>query len=114
MTRWTTRTFTSLSWRRTSMSITTESLVDRDIRQRDLVPREKLNQCHAMVIGVGAIGRQVALQLAAIGISFMELIDHDLVAVENLAAQGYWPQDLQRPKVMATAELCQHIHPSSH
>ena len=63
------------------MSTTIESLTNRDIRQRDLVPPEKLNQCHALVIGVGAIGRQVALQLAAIGISSMELIDHDGVAV---------------------------------
>ena len=40
---------------------------DRDIRQRGLVPPERLAACHAVVIGVGAIGRQVALQLAAVG-----------------------------------------------
>ena len=65
-------------------------------RQRDLVPPERLAACQAVVIGVGAVGRQVALQLTAMGISSMLLIDHDEVAVENLAPQGYWPTDLTR------------------
>jgi sulfur carrier protein ThiS adenylyltransferase len=41
------------------------------------------------VIGVGAIGRQVALQLAALGVPDLSLYDPDTVAVENLAPQGY-------------------------
>ena len=40
-------------------------LSDRDIRQRDIIPREKLELLTGVVIGVGAVGRQVALQLAA-------------------------------------------------
>ena len=48
-------------------------LTKRNQRQRDLVPPERLAACNAMVIGVGAIGRQVALQLAAIGIHCMAL-----------------------------------------
>lgn len=83
----------------------------RDIRQRDLVPPEKLAGCHALVIGVGAVGRQVALQLAATGVSRMTLIDHDVVAVENLAPQGYWPEDLGQAKIEATAQLCRKINP---
>ncbi len=83
----------------------------RDIRQRDLVPPEKLAGCHALVIGVGAVGRQVALQLAATGIFRMTLIDHDVVAVENLAPQGYWPDDLGKVKVEAMAQLCRKINP---
>ena len=38
----------------------------------------------ATVVGVGAIGRQVALQLAAIGIPKLQLIDHDTVEPVNL------------------------------
>lgn len=41
----------------------------------------------------------------------MSLIDHDLVAVENLAPQGYWPEDLDRPKVEATGDLCRKLNP---
>lgn len=84
---------------------------DRDIRQRGLIPADKLSSIHALVIGVGAIGRQVALQLASIGVSRMTLYDHDYVAVENLAVQGYWPADLGQPKVHATAKVCQQILP---
>jgi sulfur carrier protein ThiS adenylyltransferase len=87
------------------------SLQNRDLRQREIIPPDRLASCHAFVIGVGAIGRQVALQLAAVGIPRLTLIDHDQVAVENLAAQGYWPSDLGRPKVECTGKLCRQIHP---
>jgi sulfur carrier protein ThiS adenylyltransferase len=85
--------------------------LDRDIRQRDLIPPESLATCHALVIGLGAIGRQVALQLAAIGIPQLTLIDHDLVGEENLAPQGYWPENIGQAKVVATQALCQRIYP---
>jgi sulfur carrier protein ThiS adenylyltransferase len=81
------------------------------VRQRDLVPPERLAECHALVIGVGAIGRQVAMQLAAIGMPRMTLFDDDLVAVENLAPQGYWHEDLIAPKVAATGAICKRINP---
>ena len=70
----------------------------RDVRQLDLVPPERLASCHAVVIGVGAIGRQVALQLAALGAPKLTLFDHDLVEPANLAPQGYLPEDLSRPR----------------
>src|SRR5688500_4209574 len=85
----------------------------RDARQRELVPPQRLAACHALVVGVGAVGRQVALQLAALGVPRLTLVDHDAVGVENLAAQGYWPADLGRPKVQATAALCRSIHPEA-
>ena len=86
-------------------------LADRDVRQRQIVPPEKLAACHAVVVGVGAVGRQVGVQLAAIGISRLTLVDHDTVGVENLAPQAYWPSDLGQPKVAATAAMCRQIHP---
>jgi len=42
--------------------------LDRDVRQRALVPPARLAACQALVVGVGDIGRQVALQLAALGV----------------------------------------------
>jgi hypothetical protein len=92
------------------MSLTSD-LTDRDIRQREIVPPQKLAACHVAVIGVGAIGRQVAVQLAAVGVLSLDLIDHDIVGVENLATQAYWPADISRSKVLATAQLCHHINP---
>ena len=78
---------------------------DRDIRQRELVPPARLAECHAVVIGVGAVGRQVALQLAAVGVPSMTLYDPDIVEVENLAPQGFWESDLGFTKVDSVAEI---------
>jgi hypothetical protein len=93
------------------MSRTDTDLSLRDLRQRELVPPEKLSACHGLVIGVGAIGRQVALQLAATGMPELTLVDHDLVDVVNLAPQGYMPQDLGHAKVEATTQWCRLLNP---
>jgi len=83
---------------------------ERYSRQRDIVPRERLTACKATVIGVGAIGRQVALQLTAMGMPWLQLVDFDSVEESNIASQGYLENDLERPKVQATADLCQQIN----
>jgi sulfur carrier protein ThiS adenylyltransferase len=44
------------------------------------------------------------------GISWLQLVDFDVVEVSNLASQGYLQDDLGRPKVEATADLCQQIN----
>lgn len=89
-----------------------ETFVDRDIRQRELVPPDKLSETEVTIVGVGAIGRQVAIQLTAIGVPYISLIDFDHVAVENLSAQGFLEKDLGTKKVNAVAELCRHINTS--
>ena len=83
---------------------------ERYSRQQDIVPRERLEQCKVTVIGVGAIGRQVALQLVAMGVSWLQLIDPDVVDESNLASQAYLENDLGRAKVQATGEQCQQIN----
>jgi sulfur carrier protein ThiS adenylyltransferase len=83
---------------------------DRYSRQRDIVPHDRLAACRATVIGLGAIGRQVALQLAAMGISWLQLVDFDLVEPSNLSSQGFLEDDLGRLKVDAVADLCQQIN----
>ncbi len=44
----------------------------RLIRQQDLVSEERLNEVKATVIGVGAIGLQVAMQLASLGVRHLQ------------------------------------------
>ncbi len=83
---------------------------ERYSRQADIVPRERIMDCKATVIGIGAIGRQVAIQLTAIGIPILQLVDFDHVEVSNLASQGYLQKNLKRPKVDATAEFCREIN----
>jgi molybdopterin-synthase adenylyltransferase len=76
---------------------------DRFTRQEGLVPADRLAALTVTVIGVGAIGRQVALQLSAIGTRRLQLVDFDCVDRTNLTTQGYWETDIGQPKVRATA-----------
>ncbi len=83
---------------------------ERYSRQKDIVPAERIGACKATVIGVGAIGRRVALQLTAIGTPWLQLVDFDLVEASNLASQGYFEEDLGKLKVQATAALCMKVN----
>ncbi|HUU16293.1 MAG TPA: ThiF family adenylyltransferase [Sedimentisphaerales bacterium] len=83
---------------------------ERYSRQRDIVPPERIADCKATVIGVGAIGRQVALQLSAMGIPWLQIIDHDKVEWSNLASQAYLEGDMGKLKVNATLEQCWKIN----
>lgn len=75
---------------------------DRFTRQGDLVPRDRIAELAATVIGVGAIGRQVAIQLASIGIPKLRLIDFDIVEPTNVTTQGYLHGDCGASKVEAS------------
>ncbi len=85
--------------------------MDRFSRQTDLVPRGKLADLTATVIGVGAIGRQVAIQLAALGVPRIQLIDFDMVEDTNVTTQGYDFANVGRLKVAATADAIRGIDP---
>jgi hypothetical protein len=85
---------------------------DRFSRQIGLVPRDKLADAMVTVIGIGAIGRQVALQLASIGVSNLQLIDFDSVEATNVTTQGYRTDDIGVSKVMATTLEVERIDPT--
>jgi sulfur carrier protein ThiS adenylyltransferase len=84
---------------------------DRFERQRELVPLDRLAGLRATVIGVGAIGRQVALQLASIGASRLQLVDFDQVELSNVTTQGYLTTDIGQSKVSATAAAIHALDP---
>jgi hypothetical protein len=86
---------------------------DRFSRQQELVPAERLAEMLVTVIGVGSIGRQVALQLAAIGVRRLQLIDFDHVDLSNLATQGYLAEDVGVAKVRAMAQAIGRLDPST-
>ncbi len=86
---------------------------DRYTRQRDIVPPDRLAACRVTVVGVGAIGRQVALQLAAMGVPWLQLIDPETVEPVNLACQGYLEGDLGCLKVDSTTHPCRQINSNS-
>ena len=85
---------------------------DRFARQQELVPRERLAHQTVSVIGVGAIGRQVALQLAAIGVGRLHLFDFDHVDATNVTTQGYSAGDVGRPKVEAAEDAVRRVDDS--
>jgi molybdopterin-synthase adenylyltransferase len=89
-----------------------EASEDRFARQRDLVPAERLDHLKISVIGVGAIGRQVALQLAAIGARRLQLVDFDRVDPTNVTTQGYWADDIGQSKVAATGNAILRLDPT--
>lgn len=85
---------------------------DRFERQADLVPQDRLTDLRCMVIGLGAVGRQVALQLAAIGIRELSLVDFDKVELTNVTTQGYRLDQLEKYKVDATGDDIQQLDDS--
>lgn len=84
---------------------------DRFLRQQELVPREAITEVTASVIGVGAIGRQVALQLAAIGVPRLQMVDFDVVDTSNVTTQGFAQADIGRLKVEAVGDAVRRIAP---
>jgi molybdopterin/thiamine biosynthesis adenylyltransferase len=88
-----------------------ETTSDRFIRQRELVPAERLRNLLVTVIGVGAIGRQVALQLGAVGAKRLQLVDFDEVDLTNVTTQGYLTADIGRLKTDATAHALIRLDP---
>ena len=84
---------------------------DRFDRQASLVPRDRICDTSVTIIGVGAIGRQVALQLASIGVTKLQLIDFDAVEETNITTQGYRHDEIGQAKVDATACEIKRIDP---
>lgn len=92
------------------MNSHSNELSDRYRRQSTIVPEALLRKHPVMIVGVGAIGRQVALQLTVMGVSRLKLIDPDQVEPVNLGAQGFREEDLGKPKVEATADLARDLN----
>ncbi len=86
---------------------------DRYARQQDLVPQDRLSEVRATVVGVGAVGRQVALQLASIGVRQLQIVDFDVVDLTNITSQGYWTGDVGQAKVVATKAAIAGLDPTT-
>jgi sulfur carrier protein ThiS adenylyltransferase len=85
---------------------------DRFVRQAELVPQEELAQEQVAIIGVGAIGRQLAVQLASIGVRQLTVIDFDQVDATNVTTQGYRHREVGRSKVSAVRDAVVEIDPT--
>jgi len=74
------------------------------------VEKVRLAQCHAVVIGAGAIGRAVATLLASLGVRHMSLYDPAIVTRKNMA-QGFMDCDVGMAKVDAVANIAHQQNP---
>lgn len=81
-------------------------------RQSDLVPEDKLVSLPVTVVGVGAVGRNVAMQLASIGVRRINLVDFDVVEATNVTTQGFYASQIGLSKVEACTKTLMEIDDS--
>jgi len=82
---------------------------ERYSRQSSLIPA-KIKETPVTIIGCGAIGRNVALQLASMGAEHLRLYDFDTVEESNVASQGFLESQIGMSKVKAVAKSCKAIN----
>lgn len=73
-------------------------------RQNAFIPAENLKDVSVLIVGCGAIGRNVASNVARLGVKSITLVDHDIVEAHNIVPQNWKKQDCGRPKVDVLAE----------
>lgn len=64
------------------------------------------------VIGVGAIGSNIATQLARLGINKIHIWDFDIVNEHNITNQIFTSEDVGKPKVEAVKDYLLKINPN--
>lgn len=74
--------------------------------------QDKLSNSTVMVIGVGAIGCEIAKNLALIGIGRLIIVDNDVIEVSNLSRQMlFTEEDIGRPKAVVAKEKLIKMNP---
>jgi len=72
----------------------------------------KLKNSRACLVGVGGLGSPAAMQLAAMGVGYLRIVDRDVVELTNLHRQHlYGVDDVGYPKVEAAAKRLQNLNP---
>jgi adenylyltransferase/sulfurtransferase len=72
----------------------------------------KLNKSKACITGLGGLGSPIATQLAAMGVGYLRIIDHDTVDLTNLHRQHLYSIDsVGEPKTTVAAERLRKLNP---
>lgn len=78
----------------------------------DIDGQERLNQSHALIIGLGGLGSPVAMYLAAAGVGRLTLVDFDTVDLSNLQRQIiHRTADIGRTKVESARDTLRALNP---
>lgn len=79
--------------------------------RRRLRKSNPVAKTRATVIGLGGVGRQVAVLLASLGVRRLQLVGGGIVARTTQATQGFAQEDIGRPQIFAAAQACHQIRP---
>ena len=90
----------------------TRDSINPFMRQDGILNPDAIKATNVTVVGCGAIGRQIALQCAHIGIVNLTLIDPDVVSEENIGPQGWGEKEVGQPKVGALSVAIANAMPS--
>lgn len=74
-------------------------------RQEDLINTDAVTASRVDIVGVGAIGSFLTLQLAKMGVTNIRVFDFDDVDIVNMNSQFYRFKDIGLPKVDALANI---------
>lgn len=100
------------------MNMFTDEELERYSRQLVLpyIGREgqvKLKNSRVCIIGVGGLGWLTALQLGAMGVGYLKLIDRDIVELSNLQRQLIFEvEDINKSKAEAAARRIKRVNPN--
>jgi len=73
----------------------------------------KLRNSRVCIVGLGGLGSPAALQLAAMGVGFLRLVDFDVVELSNLQRQHLYNVNyLGYPKVEVAAKRLRELNPN--
>jgi len=87
-------------------------IMDRYLRQRDLLDQEKLGNARVLVTGAGGLGNFVATELVLAGVGAVDIVDPDVVEVHNLNRQFIFREsDLGAPKAEVLAGRLREMNP---
>ncbi len=80
------------------------------ITNQELSPL-KLPKGQVAILGLGRVGRQLALQLTALGVQRLYLVDPGAIKEKSHLAEGYNHEDIGRLKIHAVAQACHQLNP---
>ena len=80
-------------------------------QRRGRSKRIAIRKTLATVIGMGGVGRQIAMHLTALGVGRLQLVDAGKVSIRTHAREGYALEDVGRPRVFAAAQRCHPVNP---
>lgn len=85
------------------------------LEEIDVAGQEKLLNAHILVVGAGGLGSAAAPYLAAAGVGYITLVDHDQVELTNLQRQiMHSEKNIGKSKVVSGKEFLHQLNSNTH